>query len=52
MSDVMTVSDVAGILKCGEEDVLALITSGEIKAKKIGTSYRVGKESLQAYLNK
>ena len=52
MSDVMTVSDVAGILKCGEEDVLALITSGDLKAKKIGTSYRIGKESLQAYLNK
>jgi DNA binding domain, excisionase family len=52
MSDVMTVSDVAGILRVGEEDVLALITSGDLKARKIGTSYRIGKESLQAYLNK
>jgi excisionase family DNA binding protein len=52
MSDVMTVSDVAGILKVGEDDVLALINAGDLKAKKIGNSYRVGREALQAYLNK
>jgi excisionase family DNA binding protein len=52
MSDVMTVSDVAGILKVGEEDVLELIKAGEIKAKKIGKAYRVGKAALQDYLTK
>lgn len=52
MSDVMTVSDVAGVLKVGEEDVLTLIKGGELKAKKIGSSYRVGKAALQEYLSK
>ncbi len=52
MSDVMTVSDVAGILKVSEEDILELIKGGEIKAKKIGKAYRIGKAALQDYLGK
>jgi excisionase family DNA binding protein len=52
MADIMTVSDVAGLLKVGEEDVLALITGGELKAKKIGASYRVSKAQLQEYISK
>jgi excisionase family DNA binding protein len=52
MSDVMTVADVAAILKVSEEDVQALITGGELKAKKIGKGYRIGKAALQDYLGK
>jgi excisionase family DNA binding protein len=52
MADVMTVSDVAKILKVSEEDVAALITGGELKAKKIGKEYRIGKAALQDYLGK
>jgi excisionase family DNA binding protein len=52
MSDVMTVADVAAILKVGEEDVQALIKDGELKAKKIGKGYRIGKAALQDYLSK
>lgn len=52
MPDVMTVSDAAGLLKVGEEDVLALITAGELKAKKIGTTYRIAKTALEDYLKK
>ena len=52
MPDVMTVSDAAGLLKVGEEDVLALITAGELKAKKIGTTYRIAKAALEEYLKK
>lgn len=50
MADVMTPSEVAGFLKVSEEDVLAAITAGELKARKIGSAYRVSKESLQEYL--
>ncbi len=50
MTDVMTPSEVAGFLKVSEEDVLAAITAGELKARKIGSAYRVSKESLQEYL--
>jgi excisionase family DNA binding protein len=52
MSDVMTVEDVAKILKASEEDVQALIASGELKAKKVGKGFRIGKAALQDYLGK
>ena len=47
---VMTPSEVAGILKVSEEDVVAAITAGELKARKIGNAYRISKEALEEYL--
>jgi len=38
------------VLRVTEADVLAAISAGELKAKKIGESYRISKESLDAYL--
>jgi len=38
------------VLGVSEEDVMAVITSGELKAKKIGSSYRVTRAALDAYL--
>jgi excisionase family DNA binding protein len=51
MPDVMTPSEAAVFLKVSEEDVVAAITAGELKARKIGSAYRVSKESLQEFLN-
>ncbi len=50
MADVMTPADAATILKVSEEDILAAITAGELKARKIGSAYRISKEALEAYL--
>ncbi len=47
---VMTPSEAAAVLKVSEEDVLAAITAGDLKAKKIGSAYRISKESLEAFL--
>jgi excisionase family DNA binding protein len=47
---IMTPAEAANVLRVAEADVLAAITSGELKAKKIGESYRISKESLDAYL--
>jgi len=47
---VMTPSEAAAYLRVSEEDVLAAITSGDLKAKKIGTAYRISKEALDDYL--
>lgn len=47
---VMTPSEAASILRVSEEDVVASITSGDLKAKKIGNAYRISKESLEAFL--
>ena len=48
--DVMTPSEAAGILKVSEEDVLAAITAGDLKARKIGTAYRISREAVETFL--
>lgn len=50
MPSVMTPSEAAQFMRVSEEDVLAAIQSGELKAKKIGSAYRISKEALQAFL--
>jgi excisionase family DNA binding protein len=47
---VMTTAEAANVLKVAEADVLAAITSGSLKAKKIGESYRISKEALENFL--
>ena len=47
---VMTPAEAATALRVTEADVLAAIKSGELKAKKIGESFRISKESLDTYL--
>jgi excisionase family DNA binding protein len=51
MPDVMTPSEAAAALKVSEEDVMAAITSGSLKAKKLGNSYRISRQSLEEFLN-
>jgi excisionase family DNA binding protein len=48
---VMTPAEAAVILRVSEEDVIAAITAGELKAKKLGSAYRISKESLEKFLN-
>jgi excisionase family DNA binding protein len=48
--DVMTPSEAASVLKVAEEDVVAAIQDGSLKAKKVGKAYRISKEALEAYL--
>jgi excisionase family DNA binding protein len=47
---VMTTSEAATVLKVAEADVISAITSGGLKAKKIGDSYRISKEALEDFL--
>lgn len=47
---VMTPSEAAQVLRVSEEDVVAAIQSGDLKAKKIGNAYRISKEALDAFL--
>ena len=49
--DVMTPSEAAAFLKVAEEDIMAAIEAGQIKAKKIGKAYRISREALEEYLN-
>lgn len=50
MPSVMTPGEAAQVLKVSEEDVLAAITAGDLKARKIGTAYRISKEALEEFL--
>ena len=49
--EVMTLSEAAAYMRVGEEDVLASIQAGELKAKKIGTSYRISKKAVDEFLS-
>jgi excisionase family DNA binding protein len=48
--DVMTPSEAAAILRVSEEDVVAAITAGDLKAKKLGSAYRISKAALEEFL--
>lgn len=47
---VMTPAEAASILKVSEEDVMAAITDKSLKARKIGSAYRISKEALEEFL--
>jgi excisionase family DNA binding protein len=51
MPDVMTPQEAAQFLKVSAEDVVAAIEAGDLKARKIGSAYRISKDSLQDFLN-
>ena len=50
MPDVMDPAEAAQYLKVAAEDVVAAIEAGDLKARKIGSAYRISKESLQDFL--
>jgi excisionase family DNA binding protein len=47
---VMTPAEAAQVLRVSEEDVVAAINAGDLKARNIGTAFRISKEALEAYL--
>jgi excisionase family DNA binding protein len=48
--DLLSPADAAGVLGVSEADVLASIQSGELKAKKIGSSFRITRSALEEFL--
>ena len=50
MPDVMTPGEAASFLKVSEEDVLAAIEAGDLKARKLGSAFRISKGSLEEFL--
>ena len=49
--EVMTLAEAAAYLKVSAADVQELIGSGQVKAKKIGTEFRISKKALDAFLS-
>ncbi|MEP6593082.1 MAG: helix-turn-helix domain-containing protein, partial [Acidobacteriota bacterium] len=52
LPDLLAPADVAQALGVPEADVMAIIESGELAAKKIGSSYRIKRSALDEYLSK
>jgi excisionase family DNA binding protein len=50
MPDVMTPSEAAAALRVSEEDVVAAIDAGDLKARKLGNAYRISREALEDFL--
>lgn len=48
--DLLSPGDVANLLKVSEGDILSSIESGELKAKKIGSTYRISRTALEEFL--
>ncbi|MBI4770906.1 MAG: SPFH domain-containing protein [Chloroflexi bacterium] len=48
--DVMTPAEAAAYLRVGEADVAAMLEAGELKARKIGSAYRISRAVLDEFL--
>jgi excisionase family DNA binding protein len=49
--EVMSPAEAAAYLKVSEADVMVMIEGGQIKAKQIGTQYRISKKALDDFLH-
>lgn len=50
MPDVMTPAQAASFVQVTEADIMAAIEAGDLKARKIGSAYRITKASLEEFL--
>lgn len=48
--ELLTPAEAAKVLSVSEEDVMASVTSGDLKAKKIGNAYRITRQALDEFL--
>jgi excisionase family DNA binding protein len=48
--DLLTVKDIQDILHIGRSTAYSLLKSGEVKAMRIGSIYRIPKVNLQDYI--
>lgn len=49
-ADIMTPAEAANILRVTEQDVLDAIQAGDLKARKIGSTYRISRDALDDFL--
>jgi excisionase family DNA binding protein len=51
LPDLLSPADVAGMMGVPEADVLAIVESGELPAKRIGSSVRIKRADVVSYLS-
>ncbi len=47
---ILTPEEAAQVLRVSPQDVIAAIEAGDLKARKIGSAYRISREALEAFL--
>jgi len=52
LPELLSPGDIANALKVSEGDVLAILESGELAGKKIGSTWRIKRSALNEYLEK
>jgi excisionase family DNA binding protein len=50
LPELLSPADAATALAVSEADIMAVLESGELKGKKIGTSWRISRAALTAYM--
>jgi excisionase family DNA binding protein len=50
MPDVMTPAEAAAALRVSEEDVMAAIEAGDLRARKLGNAYRISRGAMDDFL--
>ena len=50
LPELLSPADAAQALGVSEADVMAVLESGELKGKKIGSSWRISRAALNSYL--
>lgn len=50
LPDVMTPAEAASAMRVSEEDVVAAIEAGDLKARKIGNAFRISRSALEDFL--
>jgi excisionase family DNA binding protein len=50
MPAVMTPGEAAQVLRVSEEDIIAAIEAGDLKARKLGSAYRISRSALEEFL--
>ncbi len=50
MSELLTVNEVAGRLKCSRATVYRILATGELQSVKVGERQRISEDALAAYL--
>jgi len=48
---IFTITETAQYLKLSDKTIRKLISSGELKASKVGSSWRVKESEIEKYLN-
>jgi excisionase family DNA binding protein len=51
MPDIMTPAEAAQFMKVAEDDIMAAINDGSLKAKKVGKAFRISKDNLESFMN-